>query len=130
MKVRLLVVIALFALLLVPSAAGVMRPQTTEPTDVINIRVTITDSRMKLSRTVLERGVIIRFNVRNLGRKVHDFTFGDAGNVGGFVTTGPLRHNQRKVVLVFVDIRGTWPYSSSVRADANKPGLKGRLTIH
>ncbi len=130
MRVRSLVIVAVSVLSLVPAAAaGTARPRTTEPTDIIDIRVTITDSRMRVSPTTIERGVVARFIVRNLGTRVHDFTFGDPSSPAGHVTSGPLKRNGRKTILAFMDYRGTFPYQSTVKTDANKPGFKGRLTI-
>src|SRR3954468_24573134 len=97
-KVRLLAaVIAVSAVSLVPAAAvtaGPARtaaPRTTEPVDWVDIRITITDTRIRLSRTSVERGVVGRFIVRNIGARVHDFTFGDPTSPAGHVTTGPLK---------------------------------------
>jgi len=132
----LAVVAAISAFALVPAAAGVAgsarttAPRTTEPTEWIDIRVTITDSRIRLSRTSVERGVVGRFIVRNIGARVHDFTFGDPSSPAGHVTSGPLKRNGKKTVLAFLDYRGTFPYQSTIKADANRAGMKGKLTIH
>lgn len=137
MKARLFAVAAaVSAVSLVPAAAGIAgptrtaAPRTTEPTEWIDIRVTITDSRIRLSRTSVERGVVGRFIVKNIGARTHDFTFGDPSSPGGHVTTGPLKRNGRKTLLAFLDYRGTFPYQSTVRADANRAGMKGKLTIY
>ena len=137
MTLRLLAVVAaISAFALVPAAAGVAgsarttAPRTTEPTEWIDIRVTITDSRIRLSRTSVERGVVGRFIVRNIGARVHDFTFGDPSSPAGHVTSGPLKRNGKKTVLAFLDYRGTFPYQSTIKADANRAGMKGKLTIH
>jgi hypothetical protein len=113
----------------VPAAAGTAGPRTTEPTEWVDIKVTITDTKMRLSRTVVERGVVGRFIVRNLGARTHDFTFGDPSSPAGHVTTGPLKRNGKKTLLAFLDYRGTFPYQSTIKGDANKPGFKGKLTI-
>ena len=137
MKFRLLaVVVAVSAVALVPAAAGTAgsartaAPRTTEPTEWIDIRVTITDSRIRLSRTSVERGVVGRFIIRNIGARVHDFTFGDPTSPGGHVTSGPLKRNGKKTLLAFLDYRGSFPYQSTVKADANRAGMKGKLTIY
>ena len=136
MKLRFLVVAAaLAAHSLVPAAAvsaGSARtaaPRTTEPTEWVDIRVTITDSRIRLSRTSVERGVVGRFIVRNIGARVHDFTFGDPSSPAGHVTTGPLKRNGKKTLLAFLDYRGTFPYQSTIKGDANRAGMRGKLTI-
>ena len=136
MKLRLLAVAAaVSAVALVPAAAGTAgptrsaAPRTTEPVDWVDIRVTITDSRIRLSTTNVERGVVGRFIVRNIGVRVHDFTFGDPSSPAGHVTTGPLKRNGKKTLLAFLDYRGTFPYQSTVKADANRAGMKGKLTI-
>ena len=137
MKFRLLaVVIAVSAVALVPAAAGTAgpartaAPRTTEPVDWVDIRVTITDSRIRLSRTSVERGVVGRFIIRNIGARVHDFTFGDPTSPAGHVTSGPLKRNGKKTLLAFLDYRGSFPYQSTVKADANRAGMKGKLTIY
>jgi hypothetical protein len=136
-KFRLLaVVIAVSAVALVPAAAGTAgsartaAPRTTEPVDWVDIRVTITDSRIRLSRTSVERGVVGRFIIRNIGARVHDFTFGDPTSPAGHVTSGPLKRNGKKTLLAFLDYRGSFPYQSTVKADANRAGMKGKLTIY
>ena len=136
MKFRLLaVVIAVSAVALVPAAAGTAgpartaAPRTTEPVDWVDIRVTITDTRIRLSRTSVERGVVGRFIIRNIGARVHDFTFGDPTSPAGHVTSGPLKRNGKKTLLAFLDYRGSFPYQSTVKADANRAGMKGKLTI-
>jgi len=135
-KFRLLaVVIAVSAVALVPAAAGTAgpartaAPRTTEPVDWVDIRVTITDTRIRLSRTSVERGVVGRFIIRNIGARVHDFTFGDPTSPAGHVTSGPLKRNGKKTLLAFLDYRGSFPYQSTVKADANRAGMKGKLTI-
>ena len=126
---------AVAAVSLVPAAAGTAgsartaAPRTTEPTEWVDIRITITDSRIRLSRTTVERGVVGRFIVRNIGVKTHDFTFGDPNSPGGHVTTGPLKRNGKKTLLAFLDYRGSFPYQSTIKADQNRAGMKGKLTI-
>ena len=130
MKFRLFAVVAFLVASLVPAAAGTARPRTTEPTEWVDIRVTITDTRIRLNKTSVERGVVGRFIVRNIGRRVHDFTFGDPSSPGGHVTTGPLKRNGKKTLLAFLDYRGAFPYQSTVKADANRPRMRGTLTIY
>jgi len=131
----LAVAAAVSAIALVPAAAGTAgsarsaAPRTTEPTEWVDIRITITDTRIRLSRTTVERGVVGRFIVRNIGARVHDFTFGDPTSPGGHVTTGPLKRNGKKTLLAFLDYRGSFPYQSTIKADQNRAGMKGKLTI-
>lgn len=95
----------------------------------IGIRVTITDSRIGLSRTSVERGVVGRLIVQHRPARVHDFTFGDPTSPGGHVTTGPLKRIGKKTLLAFLDYRGSFQYQRTITGDANRAGMKGKLTI-
>jgi len=65
---------ALVGLAVAPSAQGMVRaPQTTTPGEIIEVAVTITDSKMTLSDYAAERGAQVDFHVTNKGRRVHNF---------------------------------------------------------
>lgn len=112
-------------------STGRARPETTAPSVFVNVRVTITNSRIVLSRHNAPRGTYARFIIRNLGTRTHAFTLGTArrgtGRQSGFTRT--LRPGTRKILLLFLDYRGTIPYSASLPADRAKPGMRGTFTI-
>jgi hypothetical protein len=132
MKLRLLALAAVFAVALIPAANGVARTQTTEPTEVIRINVTMTDLRMTLSDKSAERGAQVDFWVRNLGRKQHDFTFEASGAAplsGLGFSTGPIKPRKTVVLQLYMDYRGDFTVRSSLKSDANKPRLKSTFKI-
>jgi hypothetical protein len=134
MNPRVFALAALSAAALVPAAHGTTRahPDTTIPDVFLTIHVTLTDARISLDRHSAGRGDEVRFIIRNAGTKIHNFTLGTtqtkgAGAQTGFSTT--LRPKQQKLNLLFLDYRGPLPYHSAIRADRNKPGMKGIFTI-
>jgi len=132
-KSRLIALAAVSAMALIPAGNGVARTRTTEPTEVVRINVTITDTRMTLDQKSAERGAQVNFWVRNVGHRVHDFTFEAQGaaalsNLG--YTTGAIKPRSRAVVLqLFMDFRGQFDVKSTQKADANKPRLKQTFNI-
>jgi hypothetical protein len=124
-------VLGLFVLsaMLVPAAHA--QPSTTAPTLFVNIGVTITDTRIVLSRHDAPRGTFARFIIRNIGTKPHAFTLGKAkrgtGRQSGFTST--VRPGARKILILFLDYRSRIPYFGSLPADRAKPGMKGTFTI-
>jgi uncharacterized cupredoxin-like copper-binding protein len=128
-KLSGLIVVAASAVTLAPGAGGgALGPQTTEPTEIINVRVTITDARISVSERTVERGVALRFVIRNAGKKVHNFAMGERPELDGFHTPN-LTRGKSAVLLVFMDYRGDFPYKSTVRGDLNKPGMRGHITV-
>ena len=136
MKIRILV------LALIVSAVGAVpgaharsaaRPLTTEPSVYNDIDVTLTDSRIVLSEVVSQRGQGVNFHVKNVGKRVHNFTLlaqGIAIGLGheGF-SSGNLRTNQTAVVQIYLDYRGKFTYRSTTRPDRPKPGMHGTFTV-
>lgn len=132
MKPRILLLAALSAVALVPSAHGVTRPQTTEPDVYEDIDVTITDSRISLSDHSANRGDGASFHVKNAGKKPHNFALVGRGLIGlssSGLSTPTLRPGQTYVLQVYMDYRGTLTYRSTQRYDLNKIGMKGRFTV-
>jgi hypothetical protein len=129
MKSRIVALAAVFAVLLIPAAHG--QPQTTIPDVFVTVHVTITDSRISLSRHSAGRGDEVRFAMRNAGTTTHNFTLGtqkrQRGTQTGFSTT--LKPKQQKLVLIYLDYRGLLPYHSIIKADLSKPGMKGIFKI-
>ena len=138
MKLRVLALAALSAALfvVVPGALdtnrSAARPNTTIPDVFLPVAVTLTDKKITLNRKSGHRGDEVRFTIRNAGTKVHNFTIGatqkrGTGKQTGFSAT--LKPNQQKEILLFLDYRGPFPYKSALRADRNKPGMKGVFQI-
>ena len=124
---------AVLAVTVVPAAQGMARaPQTTEPGEIVEVTVTITDSKITLSDYAAERGDQIDFHVANNGRRAHNFVLRGIGpvalsNLG--LGTNLIRPKGKAVLQVFLDFRGEMTYKSTVRADQSKPGMKGTFRI-
>jgi len=129
-KHRIIAFAAAAVVALVPAAAGVAQTRTTEPGEIIKIRVTLTDTRMVAKDLTVERGQQVDFWVTNLGRRVHDLTFQGQGavalsNLG--ISTGAIKPRKTVVLQLYMDYRGKFTLLS--KRDANKPGLKKTFTV-
>jgi hypothetical protein len=115
----------------IAAQAAISGPQTTAPPPVIDIRVTITDSAVKMSPKIGYRGDYARFSVVNSGKKPHTLSFGHQKRGAGVQTgfTAALKPSQQKILLLFLDYRGKVPYAGTLAADRAKPGMKGTFTI-
>jgi hypothetical protein len=116
---------------LVVVGAAHAQPQTTVPASVLSIHVTITDSRITLSRHDVPRGVEGRFVITNVGTKKHNFTL-DAGAPSANTTpllTRTLAPHKQAVVPLFLDYRGNVRYLDRLAADRNKPGMRGVFVV-
>jgi len=136
MRSRAIALTALSVLLLVPGALGVAgaaaRPNTTIPEAFVPVRVTVTDSKISLTRRSATRGDEVRFTIRNAGTKTHSFTLGTGAKAGTGKQTGfstVLKPKEEKVFLLFLDYRGALPYRSTIKADLKKPGMRGTFKI-
>ena len=93
----------------------------------LDVRVTITDTRIVLDRHAAPRGVEARFHIRNKGAKTHNFTLNGpklgGGRRQGFSRT--LKPGQQKTVRLFLDLRARQSYSSALPADRSKPRMRG-----
>jgi hypothetical protein len=108
------------------------RPRTTGPALMYTIRVTISDTRIELSRHDLPRTYSARFSIRNVGTTTHGFTLsvGPRGTRKGVVVNRVLKPKTSAVAfLINAEFRGVLTYYSSVVADSGKPGMKGTFTI-
>jgi hypothetical protein len=125
--------VAAAAMLLVLSlaAAAQAHPLTTKPQLVLDIRVTITDTRIVLDRHSAPRGVEARFVIKNTGTKAHNFTLSGpkvpAGGRQGFSRT--LKPGQHESVRLFLDVRTRETYFGGLPADRAKPGMRGLFVI-
>ena len=135
MKLRLIALTVVAGAAIVAGALTVRadaRPDTTIPQVFVPVRVTVTDARISLDRKSAHRGDAVRFTIRNAGTKMHNFTLGTGAKAGtgkqvGFTTT--LKPREEKFFLLFLDYRGSLPYRSGLKADLNKPGMRGIFKI-
>jgi hypothetical protein len=114
-----------------PGAQRSARPQTTAPPPVVDIKVTITDAGIRMTPKSAARGDYARFILLNVGKRPHTIAFG-AGKRGTGVQTGfskPLKPNEQKILLLFLDYRGKVAYRGSLAADRAKPSMNGVFTI-
>jgi hypothetical protein len=113
------------------AAAAQARPLTTRPQLELDVRVTITDTRIVLDRHSAPRGVEARFAIRNTGTKVHNFTLSGpkiaTGGRQGFSRT--LKPGQHATVRLFLDVRAREIYFGGLPADRHKPGMRGFFVI-
>jgi hypothetical protein len=130
-KARLLGLAAVSAVAVVPAAHGSRQPVTTAPPPVVNVKVTITDSKISMHPKRGQRGAIGRFILLNLGAKPHTFTLGHrrhgTGSQTGF--TKALKPGAQSIHIFYLDYRGRLPYLAPLPADRSKPGMRGAFTI-
>jgi hypothetical protein len=108
------------------------RPQTTGPALFFTIKVTISNTRITLSRHDLPRTYSARFSIRNVGTKAHSFTLGTGprGTRRGVVVSRVVKPKTSAVAfLINAEFRGVLNYYSSVAGDRGKPGFQGTFTI-
>jgi len=97
------------ALTIVPLAAA--RPLTTNEPAIFTVKVTLTDTSVKLSPDHAARGSTCTFVITNRGRKTHRFVFG-AVRIGsqGFART--LKPQQQVSIPIYLDYRGALGYAN------------------
>jgi hypothetical protein len=130
-KGRVFALAAVSAAALVQGVSSFARPQTTAPPPVVDVKVTITDTAIRMTPKRAFRGDYARFILVNVGKKPHTFRFG-ATKKGAGVQTGftkPLRPNEQKILLLFLDYRGRVAYFGSLAADRLKAAMRGTFTI-
>lgn len=106
-------------------------PLTTAPDLYVTVNVTMTNTKFVLSLHAAPRGADARFVVHNEGTKPNIFTVGKKG-VGTGVQTGfsvKVAPGQKKILILFLDIRGKIPYYSGLPADRNNPAMQGEFAI-
>jgi hypothetical protein len=130
---RLFALAAVMAAALVPVSLGSSaRPRTTDPINFVDIQVKITDAKITVSPTSVERGIYGRFIVRNVGSKTHSFVLAAGTKKGTGIQTGfgrTVKPKSQKILLLFLDYRSVLHYSSTLPADRSKPGMKGTFHI-
>ena len=106
-------------------------PHTTAPDLYINVNVTMTNEKFVVSRHSGPRGADAKFIIRNKSNEVHNFSVGnekfDTGVQTGFSVT--VKPGQKKILILFLDIRSTIPYYPGLKADKDKTGMKGVFHI-
>jgi hypothetical protein len=131
-RTRLVVLGIASTVALIPAAQSLAKPGTTAPPPVVDVKVSITDSRFGVSPRRARRGSLARFILVNLGKKPHTFALGHerrgTGSQTGFTTAVPA--GAQKVHIIFLDYRGKLPYSPALAADRGKSGMKGSFTIY
>src|SRR3954469_10321150 len=90
MKVRFLPLVVALVGVMVASLAGAAQA-TTGPALYYTIHVTISDTKIKLSRQDLPRTYSARFDIRNVGTKTHSFTLGSKLNGKATVVSRTLK---------------------------------------
>lgn len=132
MKSRVLALAALASVTALVPAASASRPATTDPTEEIDVNVTLRDSGITLDRHSATRGAIARFIVHNLGKKPHSFALGkrNVTAVKTGLSTRVMRPRSKvQILLIFLDYRGQLQYRSAVPADRANPRMRGVFTI-
>jgi len=98
---------------------------------VLDVGVSITDTRIALTRHIGPRGVTARFVIKNTGTKAHNFTLRGpkitTSRRQGFSRT--LKPGQHLTVRLFLDYRARQTYFGGLPADRHKPGMKGFFLI-
>jgi hypothetical protein len=130
-EARILALTAAFAIALLASAVSSAQPQTTQPSPVVIVKITITDSEISVSPKRAERGSIARFILVNHGKKLHVFRLGYLSGPraaeAGF--TRALRPGAQHILAYFLDYREQLPYSGRLPADRSNPKMRGTFTI-
>ncbi len=106
-------------------------PLTTAPDLYVTVNVTMTNTNFVLSVHTAPRGADARFVIHNVSNKPNTFAVGKPG-IGTGVQTGfreTVQPGQKKILILFLDIRGKIPYYSGVAADRNDPGMRGEFLI-
>ena len=131
MKSRLFALAAVSIVALVPAAQSAVQPRTTAPPPVANIKITITDTAIRMSPKIAQRGTIARFILVNIGKKPHTFVLGHERRATGTQTgfTKALKPSQQSILILFLDYRGPIPYLGSLPADRTKPLMKGIFRV-
>ena len=129
MRRRGLVAVASLTALVV-AAPGFARPQTTNAPAILSIKVTITDKSITVKPKAAPRGTNAIFILTNRGTKTQKWILGSAtrgaGKTIGFASV--LRPDQQKNVVMYLDYRGSLPYSTS-QVSGSHTVLRGTFTI-
>lgn len=107
--------LALCATIAALAASGSASGTTNVPA-IFTVKVTIKDKSIAMVPNHAVRGSTITFILTNRGSKTHTFVIGDAtrgtGKGQGFKQT--LKPNQQFTKVMFLDYRGTMPFTTKV----------------
>lgn len=106
MSRRLVVAAASAAASLVFAGPAPAHVGTTNPAATVPIKVTLTDSAIRMSPSSATRGVAALFVVTNRGTKLHTVVVKDIGTGKRPGFTATLRPDQQKTYVMFLDYRG------------------------
>jgi hypothetical protein len=130
MKLRSVPFIAALAAVTASSLTAGAAQATTGPALYYTIHVTISDTKITMSRQDLPRTYSARFDIRNVGTKTHSFTLGSKLNGKATVVSRTLKPKTHAVAyFIQSDERGVLRFYSLVPADARNKGLQGVFTI-
>lgn len=106
-------------------------PHTTAPDLYVTVKVTMTNTRFIVSRHSGPRGADAKFDLHNISNKPHNFSIGNekfgTGVQTGFTAT--LKPGESKILVLFLDIRGTIRYFPGLAADRSKKGMRGTFKV-
>ena len=133
LAVELAVLVAVLAGAAQAQAGGLVptAPLTTAPDLYVTVNVTMTNTKFVLSLHSGPRGADAKFVIHNASNKPHSFALGKE-NYGQGVQTGftaTVNPGQTKILVLFLDVRGTVPYGPGLPADRNEAGMKGTFSI-
>jgi hypothetical protein len=130
MGMRFVPLVGVLAALAVSGVAAGVAQATTGPALYYTIHVTITDTKIKMSRQDLPRTYSARFDIRNVGTKSHSFTLSSKLNGKATVVSRTLKPKTHAVAyFVQSGERGVLRFYSLVPSDAAKKGMQGVFTI-
>jgi hypothetical protein len=108
-----LLLVALVGAALAVAGPAASAPRTTNAPAIFTVKVTISEARIAMTPTHAARGSTVTFILTNRGKKTRTFVIGDvkrgAGHGQGFAQT--LKPNQQFTKVMFLDYRGTMPFS-------------------
>jgi hypothetical protein len=116
----LLALVAVLAL----ATTGFAQPATTEPGVLYPVKVTITDTSIKVAHARYPRGAIIQYHIRNLGKKRHAFI------VGATARSRTIEPGGKALLLVGFDTRGRFKFGSPLKADRKVAKMRGVIVVY
>ena len=116
------------------TAAGArvpITPRTTAPDVYITINVKMTNTRFILSQDTGPRGADARFVLKNVSNRPHTFALGNGKFKSGAQTgfSAKVAPGKQKILILFLDIRGSVQYYPGLPADRKNAGMKGTFRI-
>jgi hypothetical protein len=104
------------ALAAVAASLGPSASATTQPSIIINVSVSVTDTGIRFSHTRARRGWGVYFNVVNRGKRPHRV------DIGGLVTP-VLQPGKRARVGANLEERGRYPYKVTLNPGPRHRGF-------